>query len=248
MKRSFLLFTAGLISVHALRAQSSAGAQAVDNSFQEFTHNLSVNGSARAVTTITAFSSKEDTKGSRYLFDHWVNGSAVSTMKDVSVNSQSLLFNYDKITHNLFITQDKKTVVEVDKNQLQSFTLRSDNGQEYTYERANLINTDQFFQPLVKNTDKYTLYKLVKTKFKKADYHSDGLTESGNNYDEYLETSEYYIVLPGGKDYKKIDLKKKAVKDALTADASKVNDYFSSHKYDDVNETFLKGLVVSLNQ
>jgi len=248
MKRSFLFLAAGILSVQAIHAQSSAAAQAVDNSFQEFAHNLGVNGTSRAITTITAFSSKEDTKGSRYLFDHWVNGSAVSTMKDVSVNSQTLLFNYDKITHNLYITQDKKTVVEVDKNQIQSFTLHGDGGQDYAFERVNLINTDQFFQPLVKSGDKYTLYKLTKTTFKKADYHSDGLTESGHNYDEYVENSEFYILFPGGKEYKKIELKKKSIKDALSPAAARVNDYFSGHKYDDINESFLKGLVSVINQ
>ena len=78
------------------------------------------------------------------------------------------------------------------KKEIGTFTL-TDGKQEYTFEPVDIINPLQFFAVLAKN-DKYALYKLIKTKFIKADYHTNGLSESGNTYDEYKDEADYYIV------------------------------------------------------
>lgn len=62
------------------------------------------------------------------------------------------------------------------------------------------------------------------------------------------EQGVIYIVLPGARDYRKASLKKKAIREALPEESTKVDNYFSAHKRDDINEEFLKGLVIALNQ
>jgi hypothetical protein len=124
-------------------------------------------------------------------------------------------------------------------------------GKPMTFVRLEAIQPNVFFQQLVDpgtTGSGYGLYKLTKTHFKKADYHTDGMIESGNNYDEYVDESEYYLVMPGGKDVKKVELKKKSIREALAEVRQKTDDFFGFHRGDDINENFLIGLVSSLNR
>src|SRR5262249_11457199 len=93
----------------------------------------------------------------------------------------------------------------------------------------------------------YGLYKLTKTTFKKADFHTDGMVESGNNYDEFADDVSYYILAPGATTATKIELKKKSIKEVLAGAKQKTDDYLSAHRGEDINEDFLTGLVGSLN-
>jgi hypothetical protein len=197
---------------------------------------------------IAAFSHKEETKGSRYLFSEtWGKGTVV-TMSNSVTNNPRLSINYDKINHNLFVTEDNKKVIEVDKEQIRSFDLRVGE-QEYNYKRIKAIDSSQFFQVLSESPDKYSLYKMTKTRFVKSNYHSDGMVESGNPFDEYVEENYYFIVPPGGQPYKVImDLRIKALKEVLNADNPRAATYISKHRYDKVDEAFLKDMVDFINQ
>jgi len=244
MKKQYFLIAIGAITMNTLSAQT-----AMETRTQESIANqvvgLSSSGAGSAM--LYSFAKKEDTRGTRYLFENWVNG-VVVTSDNRTIQKDNLLFNYDKITQNLYLTTDRKEVIEIDKDKIQSFTLRGDAGNQYSYEKIGLINTTDFFQFIAGASGKYLLYKCSKTKFQKADYHTDGMVETGKNYDEYVETNDYYVLFPGGMSYKQIDLKKKAIRDALSAESAKVNAYFSGHKYDAIDENFLKGLVLVLNQ
>ena len=245
MKKIYLVLAILLITNTFLQAQSNALSQNVDAALQDLTKGVTNNGGGY-IGSMVSFSHKEDTKGNRYLFTEWAKGSVVGS-NDVVINNDSLLFNYDKITHDLYLTTDKVSAIDVDKSKVKSFSLKGNDGNVYSFEKIPLINPDIFFQPLVENVNKYSAYKLTKTKFVKSDYHSDGMVETGKNYDEYVDEDEYYIVLPGGKEFKKVDLKKKSIKQALQQDASKTDSYFAQHKQDDINEAFLKDLITSLN-
>jgi hypothetical protein len=233
----------------AARAQGDPNSTSIGNAIQELSSDVAGNGNARAVGSFVNFhSGKENTKGSRYFFKDWVKGT-VTNRQNQQVAKDNLMFNYDKITHDLYLT-DKTTVVQVDKTQIQSFDL-SDGGTSHRFKRMDNILPDVFFEELAGSADSsgsgYTLLKLTRTTFKKADFHSDGLVESGNNYDEYVDVIEYYILTPGGKEYKKIELKKKQVKDALSAVKPKVDSFFASHKEADMDETFLRELITAVN-
>ena len=139
-------------------------------------------------------------------------------------------------------------MIQVENSDIRSFTL-NDQGSEYKFEKNPLIDDKLFFIQLVKPGDgKYSLYKSVKTTFVKSDYRSDGLTESGKNYDEYVDENNYYIVSASWDKYKTVALKKKSIREALQDEMDKVNSYFSQHKDNFINESFLVGLVNSLNQ
>src|ERR1700761_8465320 len=53
--------------------------------------------------------------------------------------------------------------------------------------------------------------RAVNTKFLKADFQTNGITSSGNNYDSYVDDATYYAVKSGGQP-QKFTLKRKAIK------------------------------------
>ena len=230
-------------------AQSNENSIRIDQAIQDLRNPVAsdANGSARNVGSFVNFHTKGDTKGSRYFFPDWVGG-VVTTKSGVVIAKDSLLYNYDKISHDLYLT-DQKTVVQVDGGNIKTFTLNS-LGRQMTFVRLESINPSAFFQQLVDpgtSGSGYGLYKLTRTSFKKADFHTDGMVESGNNYDEYVDANEYYLVAPGGKEAKKVELKKKPIRDLLADAKQKTDDYFAAHRNDDINENFLIGLISSLN-
>jgi hypothetical protein len=103
-------------------------------------------------------------------------------------------------------------------------------------------------QSLVKGNDKYSLCKSTKTKFEKSDFHSDGLVEPGKPYDEYMDEAEYFVVFPRGKEDKKIIFKQKSIMDVFSSETEKLKTYFSQHRDDAIDETYLIALVLFLNQ
>jgi phage-related tail fiber protein len=241
MKRtSFFLFA--LILTSFVYAQSSVESQTVGNALNEVSGLQSSH-----VASMVSFSHKENTKGSRYLFDNWVKGSVVNK-NDVLINNENFSFNYDKISNELYLTSDKKQSIEIDKEQIKSFILKDNSGKEYDFVRVDAIKPNTFFQSLSTVAgNKFAAYKWTKTRFKKSDYRTDGLTESGNNYDEYVDESTYYAVDLKTNTVIPFELKKKSIKEAFGTDKPNTDKYFSEHKEDDFNDDFITGLVNYLN-
>ena len=202
-------------------------------------------GLSGGVTSIASFSSKEDTKGTRYLSSDWVKGEVTDTAGKVYDNPQ-YYFNYDKISHDLYLTTDKKEVVQLDHNQIKEFTLSSFKEGKLQFKLIPAIATDTYVESLVESQEKYTLYKLTRTKFEKSNYRSSGLVETGKNYDEYVDTDNYYVGLPGGKEFKKIDLSKKSLKKVFAGN-EKAETFMKDHSSEKVDEHFAQALIQSLN-
>lgn len=243
MKKVFFVTVFILAGACACFAQSNVNSQVIQNTFQDFGRAESSN--LYGGSFLPQFNHKEDTKGTRYLFEQWAKGSITDTANNV-ISNANYLFNYDKIAGSLLVTSDKKTVFELNKETIKSFTLNSDT-EQFVFDRIPFINNGNFVQQLVKG-DKYYLYKSIRTKFIKSDYHTDGMVESGNPYDEYADQVEYYILASNGKDFKQLQLKKRDIKKAFVAESAKVNTYFSLHRSDMLNENFLNGLIIFLNQ
>ena len=148
---------------------------------------------------------------------------------------------------NILMVKMKEKIIGVNKSDIYSFTV-SDGLQTYNFERVDLINPLQFFIVLAKADNKYALYKLIKTRFEKANYHTDGLMETGKPYNEYIDENSFYIVMPGSASFETVNLKTKSIKEVLKNDIDKVNTYFSQHKSETLNEDFLKNLITWLNQ
>ena len=190
-------------------------------------------------------SQKGDTHGSRFLFNNWVHGFAVTPDNTLKQND-SYLFNYDKIEGNLIFTSDNKGIHQVVKQEVYQFDLYDGNGRQYMFEEVPAIDMKRYMQVLASGS-KYKIYKDLGTKFIKANYTTNGITSSGNNYDEYVDESVYYVVkLPGGQP-QKLALRKKALKTAFAADADKVNKFLTGND-GDIDDNYLIKLGDYMNQ
>ncbi|MBS1604899.1 MAG: hypothetical protein JST42_19700 [Bacteroidetes bacterium] len=81
----------------------------------------------------------------------------------------------------------------------------------------------------------------------KSDYHSDGMTETGVPYDEYVDNSTYYLVLPGGRRARRLEMRKKYIREIIPEEKFRVGEFFSKHRYDVINEALLKELILFVN-
>jgi len=190
-------------------------------------------------------SGEENLHGSRFLFADWVHGFAISP--DDSIKQNDLyLFNYDKIGGDLIFTRNKATVFTVVKSEIKSFTLFDNDGHTYVFEDIPAIDKKHYAE-LVAADKKYKIYKNLGTKFIKNNFVTNGITSSGNNYDEYKDESEYYAVkLPDGLPIK-FTFRKKAIKLAFAADVDKVTKYLADNDKE-IDEDYLKGLLEYLDQ
>ncbi|TKK66677.1 hypothetical protein FC093_16710 [Ilyomonas limi] len=235
----------------AVNAQLSAP-PSMSSAFGNFSQFISKSalknvGNNNGNGAVNGFNNLENTQGKRFLFDTWVKG-RVTTAQGSTVNSDSFAYNFDKTNGNLLATQNKVDILTIAPDNLQSFVLVYYN-KTYSFEHVPVIDPTKVYLSLIKSTDKYSLYKLVGTTFIKANFRNDGISQSGNMYDEYKEDNQYYIIIPGGKAYKQVSLKRKAIIAALDdADKDKADAYFKQHRDEDVNENFLTEIILYLNK
>ena len=191
---------------------------------------------------LNAFNSPENTKGRRYFFDEWVTGEIVS-FNGKSIIGDQYLFNFDKVNNNILVTKDKKEVIEVNKDSIREIHF-TDKGVAYNFEKVAKISAFRFVEVLVKN-DKLSLYKTISTHLVKANYTTNGLTESGNPYDEFVDEPVYIICYKG--EYKPVQLKFRSIRSNLKEESKKVNDFYAEHLDDEVDENYLKSIVNYIN-
>ena len=187
---------------------------------------------------------KDDTQGSIYFFDNWVHGYFIKQSDSLAQNPV-YLYNYDKLTGSLVITQDKVNSLEVDAAQYKAFVLFDNSGNPYVFSKMPIIDNNHFVEVL-STGKKYSIYKSIKTTYKKADFSTNGMSSSGNNYDEYIDEFTYYVVKAGGQP-QKLSLRTKSIKTIFNDDADKVNKFISDHANDDINDSYLSQLGDSLN-
>src|ERR1700691_3523141 len=108
------------------------------------------------------FHQPTEKKGSRYLMSDWSAGLVVNKF-DTVINSPTYMYNYDKITGDLLMTQDKQSFVEIDRPEVKSFALRyKDTG--YVFVQAPIIDNGNGYFQLIAQGNKYGAYKSIKTK------------------------------------------------------------------------------------
>lgn len=231
---SFLVFNIGY-------GQTTSTVVSIENTFQSFLKDSKRLDQGAGLLSMTP---KEETRGSRFLLDKWVKGH-VENNKGVVIDNEMYRYYYDKLSRKLLVTQDQKTIIELDNNDLVSFSLKDGNA-EYLFMKVPALDRDKFYQQLVKG-DKYTLYKLTKTRLEKADY-TNAILSSSKKYDEYIDEQEYYIRSEKTNTNQKVSLKKKSITGAFGKDNSRAETYMTEYLHDDINESFLKNLVTYLNQ
>ncbi|MGN6177720.1 MAG: carboxypeptidase-like regulatory domain-containing protein [Mucilaginibacter sp.] len=195
---------------------------------------------------LPVFNPKEETQGSRYLLKGWVHGFVVNT-KGETVQDPHFMFAYDKMGGGLLITKDKQSAIEIDRSLVKSFTLYDNADNVYTFENMPLIDKFHYVQ-LISTGNKYKIYKAIKTTFEKANYTTDGVMSDGHNYDLYTDNATYYVLNMQTNALKKIDLKRKAIKETFAADASRLNKFMSDHSSDDIDDNYLAGLGAYMNE
>ncbi len=196
---------------------------------------------------VEVFNSMENTKGKRFLFDTWATGSQVTDAQGQPVNADSLLFNFDKLTGGLLVTQNKIDVMSVASAGIRSFSLQYKR-KDYPFQHVSAIDSTKIFLKLAGVDSLYSLYKECKAKFVKSNYRDDGLIQTGNPYDEYIDESEYNITKPNSSTSRIITLKPKDIKNVLVSQKEKVNAYFKEHRNDAIDENFLVNLINYINK
>jgi hypothetical protein len=194
--------------------------------------------------TLPMITHQEDTKGSRYLLKSFAPGVIVDNAGHIITDSFNLL-NYDKIDGQLMIATDARNYLEVDKEKVVAFAFKTPDT-SFVFLNVPALSKVSYFL-LIANGPKYSVYKSVRTKFSKANYQSNGLVESGHNYDEYVDNETYFWVR-NDDSAGVFELKKKSIKTAFGRDKAKVDAFFSQHKYDDIDDSFVKELIGYLNK
>ena len=118
--------------------------------------------------------------------------------------------------------------------------------ERFVFAKVPGIDQSHYVQVLSSGS-KYSVYKLIKTKFVKSDYVNNGVTSHGNDYDEYVDDADYYVFDVQANQSKKISLKKKSIKEGFAKDADKVNKYLSDNS-GDINDAYLAKLGDFMNQ
>ena len=195
-------------------------------------------------TMLPVLKHQEDTRGSRYLLKDFAHGLVVDNTGKLIADSLSLM-NYDKIDGQLMIAQGQKDYLEVDKEKVAAFAFKTPDT-SFIFLNVPILSKVNYFM-LIATGPRYSVYKSVRTKFIKANYISNGLTESGNNYDEYLDSQTYFWVTGKGT-AGVLELKKRSIREVFAAEKPKLDDFFARHKYDDIDDDFLKKLIFYLNQ
>jgi hypothetical protein len=210
----------------------------VQGSIFNYTNNGFKNG------LIYTFNNGENIKGTRFMFTEFVTGKMYNDNTIVNGNID-YLFNYDKTSQTLVLTTDNEHYF-VPKDDIINLIKITDENKITIFEKIPQISKDVFVVQLEKKVQKYSLYKSISTKFRKAKQQSTGLIENDDTIDEYVDKFDYYIVFDIGR-VEKIKLNKKDITDVLKNDSQKVKDYLELYKNTEVDEKFLINLIVTLN-
>jgi hypothetical protein len=188
---------------------------------------------------------KEATMGSPFLLTFYVPGLVINQYNTV-INKPDYLYNYDKMSGNLLLQRGNDKPIAVNKEQVKYFCLKEPKG-GYIFEKVTDISPDEFFQIIMKGP-KYSFYKLYKNKFISSNQKTNGYITEGNNYDEYKDVVDYYVIDHRKNEYQIFELKKSAIRKAIPADTEFVNQYFKDHKILDVDDLYLAQLAEALNK
>lgn len=251
MIKLFIGFACMLLSIFNASAQLTGQSSMLSGqgNFSQYLNKTIVKNAtaAKQSAMITVFNNEDNTIGSRFLFNEWVEGDSIINAQGVLINTVGFVFNYDKITGGLLATQDKINNMLVASTGIQSFILNK-TGKKFLFQHLKTIDSSHFFLALIKSSDKYSLYKRFETHYAPANARNDGVMQTGNDYNEYKDDNEYYVVDETANAASKLSFKSKNIKEVLAAQKDKVNDYFKQHRDDEINEKFLVGLVTYLNQ
>jgi len=188
---------------------------------------------------------QENIHGSRFLFNGWVHG-YIRTAKDSIKQNDAYLFNYDKMDGNLIFATGGTDMHLGVKSQTREFILFDGSGKSYVFEDEPEIDSKHYVQVIASGA-KYKIYKTISTKFIRADYVNNGVTQHGNNFDEFSDESDYYLVKQPGGQPQKFSLRKTGIKAAFGADGEKAGKFMSDNS-GDIDDAYLQKLGEYMNE
>ncbi len=161
------------------------------------------------------------------LFHGWVRAKLL-TANNTVITNDSFYFNFDKINRRLLITTNLEKIYEIDNREFKAvlFYVRDS---AYIFKHMNFINEKDLFQVLVNSENKYSLYKVPRTKMNTNRFsNSMYLLPDGKPMELFVDIPEYYIFFPN-KEYRKLhSLKKGSIERIfkLNPDLDIVDNYF----------------------
>jgi hypothetical protein len=188
---------------------------------------------------------KDVLQGSPFFLTAYVSGLVVN-QKDSIIDNPDFLYNYDKVSENLLLKKGNASPIAVNKDQVKYFCLKLDRG-GYIFEHVSLINPNEYFQVLYKGK-KYSFYKQIKSEFIGANQKTNGYVREGNDYDEYQDVFNYYIVDRRKGEPVLFELSRKSLRKSLYAESETVEQFFKNHKWEKVDETFVVYLAEKVNR
>jgi hypothetical protein len=193
------------------------------------------------------FHHKDETQGSRYLFGGWMHGYVINN-QDSLIQNPVLLFNYDKMGGSLLLTKDKNAAIEIYKDLIKSFTLFDALNQPMTFTMVPDIDKTHFVQVIASGVN-YKIYKLTRTRFVVANFATDGVASTGNNFDSYEDEATYYVFDAKTNQLQKLpSLKKKAIKEMFAKEPDKLNKFIADNSASSIDDSYLAGLGDYMNK
>ena len=205
---------------------------------------FSVHSGATTTTILGSFASTTEVQGSRYLSENWMHGFAIGT-DDGVIQDPAQLFNYDMMGGDIIYTADQKAISTVNRANVKSVSLYDDKGVATKLEYVPAVDNSHYVKVLA-DGPKYKMYKQIIIRYMKATYQTNGMTSTGNKYDEYAPTY-FYFFAKGNDAPVKFNPKKKTLKELFAADADKLDKYMSSAK-GDIDDAYLTALGDAMNQ
>jgi hypothetical protein len=150
----------------------------------------------------------------RLLFQIWPRGYALG-IYDTVLKDTSLFLNYDKVSRTLYFTADGKAISKVRTAQIRELHFQSPASGQTVLTRVDGIDPREFFQQLSDSAGGlyYILYRRLETHFRRGSYYSNIAMPFTDGYGEYIDTYKYYLVMPGGREYTPVRLKRRSVLD-----------------------------------
>ena len=186
-----------------------------------------------------------DVQGSPFFSKDWVKGSVTTT--DKNTYSDKLVFMYDKTNNNLYVKNtDSDKILKADISKILAFNLVTDKPR--TFIKSDLVNKDytgKFFEVLVLDEKKYSLFKLTQTHYQQTEVSkaSQAMTESISP-GKYVDNVTYFLL--ANNVLQPVELKKKIFIKAIGTDADKAEAYTQENK-GNFNESYVIAMLNAIN-
>jgi len=155
-----------------------------------------------------------------------------------------VLINYDAYTDNLLAINDKiKEVVQMRKDMVVNFTLKSATGQVFSFSKQSLNGTPTFMLDLVRDT--ISLFCRVIKTIKKADF-GGAYRIQDSKHDEFVTSDVYYVAI-GTKDLQELERNRKSFLRMFPEFEDQLSAYLKQNKIDFKDPWHLKLLIQYVN-